>query len=251
MRWILLLLLLLAACEDVPSDEGTDLIHSVNTELGKLSADPHYPGAILSYNYTLINIGREDVFDIAVETRMRKKSTGAIVKTDAAILEMADLLIYKEAGMPIPQDVERGEYELTLVITYDDGTDASSFDFTVDREDEPAPKEEPEEPEDIKVVVDEPEEEAVEEGPEPTGVTHHVVIHDYAYVPADITIHVGDTIEWTNNDTVPHSATGPGFDSGPLAQGTAYSFTFTKAVKKPYSSTYTEGPAGMITIVEP
>ena len=49
--------------------------------------------------------------------------------------------------------------------------------------------------------------------------------------PAAITVHVGDTITWTNADAAPHTATADdgSFDTGTLARGQSGSHTFTSA----------------------
>lgn len=53
------------------------------------------------------------------------------------------------------------------------------------------------------------------------------------FVPDSVTITVGDTVRWKNIDgAAQHTATrkdDPAFDSGLLAQGETFSFTFTKA----------------------
>ncbi len=52
-----------------------------------------------------------------------------------------------------------------------------------------------------------------------------VRIRDYEFVPPTITIAVGDTVTWTNNDDVDHwvlADDGTTFDSGALAQGATY-----------------------------
>ena len=47
---------------------------------------------------------------------------------------------------------------------------------------------------------------------------HRVVIQGMQFVPAEITVPVGDTIVWVNEDLVPHTATASGvFDSGVIA----------------------------------
>lgn len=56
-----------------------------------------------------------------------------------------------------------------------------------------------------------------------------VSIANFAFNPADVTIKVGDTVTWTNNDSVAHTVTGTGFDSGSLAQGKTYSHKFDTA----------------------
>ena len=66
-----------------------------------------------------------------------------------------------------------------------------------------------------------------------SGATKTVAIKGYAYAPASLTINVGDTVTWTNEDTAPHTVTvssGPvKFSSGNLAKGQSFSYTFTKA----------------------
>ena len=51
---------------------------------------------------------------------------------------------------------------------------------------------------------------------------HQVSIQGMAFKPARVEVAVGDTVAWTNQDLVPHSATadGPGaWDTGELSQG--------------------------------
>jgi LPXTG-motif cell wall-anchored protein len=59
--------------------------------------------------------------------------------------------------------------------------------------------------------------------------THAVAIADFAFSPPMLTITAGDTVTWTNEDPVVHTATSAtgAFDSGDLAQGDSFSFTFT------------------------
>lgn len=52
--------------------------------------------------------------------------------------------------------------------------------------------------------------------------TIQVSITDYAFTPATITVHPGDTVIWTNGDGVPHTATaldGHSFDTGTIDPG--------------------------------
>jgi plastocyanin len=59
----------------------------------------------------------------------------------------------------------------------------------------------------------------------PKAVT--VVIREFKFEPATVTVHAGDTVEWKNHDIVPHTATAdgdaqkPAFDSGTIWIGTA------------------------------
>jgi plastocyanin len=66
----------------------------------------------------------------------------------------------------------------------------------------------------------------------PGSVQNAVTISGFAFSPASITVPVGTTVTWTNKDAAPHTITsddGTTFDSGNLANGATYSFTFTKA----------------------
>ena len=63
----------------------------------------------------------------------------------------------------------------------------------------------------------------------PAGVP--VAIKNYAFAPASLSVPVGTTVTWTNDDTAPHTVTvssGPvTFSSPTLQKGDTYTFTFT------------------------
>ncbi|WP_413809095.1 cupredoxin family copper-binding protein [Streptomyces sp. OE57] len=60
---------------------------------------------------------------------------------------------------------------------------------------------------------------------------YKVDIKDMKFGSAKLTVHVGDTVQWTNSDEAPHTVTttkGPKkFDSGTLNKGDSWSHTFT------------------------
>jgi plastocyanin len=62
----------------------------------------------------------------------------------------------------------------------------------------------------------------------------------YKFVPAAITVPVGTTVTWTNNDAVAHTVTASdgSFDSGNLAPGDSWSHTFTAAGSFDYRCNY-------------
>jgi plastocyanin len=68
--------------------------------------------------------------------------------------------------------------------------------------------------------------------PVPTGPqTHTVIIREIKFQPAVLTLKVGDTVEWRNDDIVPHTATSTEpkkFDSGILPVGSSWKYVFTK-----------------------
>src|SRR5437763_15879343 len=56
-----------------------------------------------------------------------------------------------------------------------------------------------------------------------------VDIADYKYAPRALTVHVGARVAWTNEDSVPHSATVAGaFDTGLFAKGRTRTVTFAR-----------------------
>jgi len=78
------------------------------------------------------------------------------------------------------------------------------------------------------------------------------ITDDMKFNPEDLTINVGDAITWTNNDGMGHTATstdGPAsFDSGNIAAGATWSFTFTEAGTYNYKCDYHSSMAASITV---
>lgn len=67
-----------------------------------------------------------------------------------------------------------------------------------------------------------------------------VDITDFKYEPATVTVKAGGTVEWTNSDTAPHTATADdqSFDTGSLSQGDAKKVTFDEAGTFAYICTF-------------
>jgi plastocyanin len=73
--------------------------------------------------------------------------------------------------------------------------------------------------------------------------THHVDIRLMQYVPAELSVAVGDTVVWTNHDVVPHTVTSvepsaASFDSGQLAANQQWQMKVTAAGVHPYVCTF-------------
>jgi plastocyanin len=79
-----------------------------------------------------------------------------------------------------------------------------------------------------------------------TGVT----IKDFKFGPASVSVNVGDTITWTNQDVAPHTATASdgSFDTGSLSQGKSGSHTFTTAGTFPYICSIHPNMKGTVTV---
>ena len=62
----------------------------------------------------------------------------------------------------------------------------------------------------------------------PAAAAVSVTIRDFAFSPATISVPVGTTVTWTNEDSAPHTATSTSgvWDSGTLETGGSFSFTF-------------------------
>ncbi|WP_406629785.1 plastocyanin/azurin family copper-binding protein [Amycolatopsis sp. WGS_07] len=63
--------------------------------------------------------------------------------------------------------------------------------------------------------------------------TQTVMMQNYAYSPASLTVHVGDTVTWIQHDTAPHdvvTTSAPvAFRSPQLSQGQSWNYTFRTA----------------------
>ncbi|HEY6607824.1 MAG TPA: cupredoxin family copper-binding protein [Candidatus Limnocylindria bacterium] len=81
--------------------------------------------------------------------------------------------------------------------------------------------------------------------------THAVTIADFAFGPQELTITAGDTVTWTNEDAMVHTATSVNgaFDSGDLAQGASYSLTFTSPGTYDYLCTPHPSMTGRIVVL--
>lgn len=77
-------------------------------------------------------------------------------------------------------------------------------------------------------------------GDSAAGVKKTVGMKGMTFDPASVTIKVGDTIVWNNNDDRDHTvvADNSAFKSDNLRPGGSFSFTFTKAGTYTYSCSY-------------
>lgn len=76
-----------------------------------------------------------------------------------------------------------------------------------------------------------------------------ITIKSFAYTPSTLTIKVGTTVKWTNQDSVAHTVSSDSglFDSGELSTGDTYSFTFSQAGTYGYHCTF--HPSMIATII--
>ena len=74
---------------------------------------------------------------------------------------------------------------------------------------------------------------AVPAAPPAAAATQTVMMQNYAYSPATLTVRVGDTVTWMQHDTAPHdvvtTSAPAAFRSPQLSQGQSWSYTFRTA----------------------
>lgn len=83
-----------------------------------------------------------------------------------------------------------------------------------------------------------------------TGAQVAVSIANFAYDPNPVTIAVGDTVTWTNNDGVQHTVTANDgtFQSGTLDPGQSFSFTFTAPGTIDYHCEFHANMSGQVVV---
>lgn len=81
---------------------------------------------------------------------------------------------------------------------------------------------------------------------------HTVRIAAFAFGPVRLEIRTGDTVEWVNEDLVPHTATaaGGGWDTGGLRTGDAGSVSFRVPGTHAYRCAYHPQMRGEIVVVD-
>jgi len=89
--------------------------------------------------------------------------------------------------------------------------------------------------------------------PSTGGATVAVSMKNIQFSPKSITAKVGQTIKWTNDDSVDHNVTatsGETFKSSNFGQGSTYSTKLTKAGTIQYVCTIHPGMTGMIVVTK-
>jgi len=84
----------------------------------------------------------------------------------------------------------------------------------------------------------------------PPPVANTVSIVSMSFSPATLTVSVGTTVTWTNNDNMTHTVTSDasGFDSGDITMGSKYSRVFSVAGTYAYHCTIHPSMKGTIVV---
>jgi plastocyanin len=91
--------------------------------------------------------------------------------------------------------------------------------------------------------------------------TNSVTIENFAFSPANITVKKGTTVTWTNKDSAAHTVTvtgdnspssgvSAGPDSGTLASGKTYSYTFSGTGMFKYHCAIHPSMTGTVTVTD-
>lgn len=78
-----------------------------------------------------------------------------------------------------------------------------------------------------------------------------VAIRAFQYQPASVTVQVGDTVTWTNDDLVPHTATatkGKRFNSGSIDAKQAWRYVAKQKGTYPYECTFHPTMKGTLVV---
>ncbi|MBA3470746.1 MAG: lamin tail domain-containing protein [Herpetosiphonaceae bacterium] len=86
----------------------------------------------------------------------------------------------------------------------------------------------------------------------PVGVTN-VAISNFSFIPNNVTINVGTSVRWTNNDGAAHTSTSNTgvWNSGTLLTGQQFTFTFPTVGVFPYFCAIHPAMTGTVTVIDP
>lgn len=85
-----------------------------------------------------------------------------------------------------------------------------------------------------------------------TETVKNIAIQNMAFDQKDLTITIGTKVKWTNNDSVPHTATSDNgvFASNNLTKGQSFEFTFNKEGTFPYHCAVHPSMKATITVIK-
>jgi len=84
----------------------------------------------------------------------------------------------------------------------------------------------------------------------PPSIMAQVQIQNFAFNPATLTIPIGASVVWTNNDSAPHAIAGTGFNSPTLNNGQTFSNTFYQAGTFDYHCSIHPSMTGQIIVTQ-
>jgi plastocyanin len=82
----------------------------------------------------------------------------------------------------------------------------------------------------------------------PSGKTVTIDMKNIQFNPKDVTVKVGETVKWVNQDSVPHNVTGGPMHSPTFGQGGTFTYKATKAGKISYVCTIHPGMTATLNV---
>lgn len=177
---------------------------------------------------------------------------GGAVRGGKLVIGLGELNDSSRTGVAVLEEAEGGTnvviYLMNAAAAGDDGAadDAAADDDAATAEPTTAPA--PVEPTTAPAPAEPTEAPAAEA---PAGTEHAVDIVNFAFSPSPLEISVGDTVTWTNQDGVPHTATGQNRDqlqSGTIPPGGTFSQAFTEAGEIAYFCEFHANMSGTIIV---
>ena len=228
--------LLLLSCQPPQeiTEEGPEASVSVDIIPKTKTIDP---GGIITYKMDILNVGVGSL-NVAVEHQLIEISSGKAISTKGEILRLQNQLIL-ERGMPVPYTAA-GFYQVKTVVSYADKIDTDKFEFEVTspqiEQKEEEEQQQKSDEQKIQIIAGMLNQEIKQEelGPADAEIT----IDQWGFHPDEITITVGQIVQWMNKDTNSHTATGAGFDSGGIRRNAVFKNKFDQAGNYPYSDSY-------------
>jgi plastocyanin len=82
----------------------------------------------------------------------------------------------------------------------------------------------------------------------PSGKTVTIDMKNIQFNPKDVTVKVGETVKWVNQDSVPHNVTGGPMHSPTFGKGGTFTYKATKAGKISYVCTIHPGMTATLNV---
>lgn len=80
-------------------------------------------------------------------------------------------------------------------------------------------------------------------------LTANVSMYQTSFTPGNVTIKVGGSVTWKNDDGIDHTATGGGFDTGTVTGGQQRSQSFATAGTYNYHCSFHSNMTGTVNVV--
>lgn len=234
---LLLLLLVLACSNKQPPNltiQRSLLMQTSITEEQTIDA-----GEYILYNLSITNMGKNETFNIAIETRIVEKDTGLVIQRQNE-KQTINRNLHIPRSIQIPTNTPNGIYEVRETASFDNGAEETHFLINIKAQ----PKKNSAETN--KTTTTTPTASAIidttptikqPEKPKPNNIIINITIENYTFSPQFVTISPGTTIKWINKERSSQSVTGVGFDSEPLGIDDTFSHTFYKVQHISYGST--------------